>query len=104
MRLPRVIDVYCGQPWYMARPEPEEGFVGTLEAVRAITGPGNRPSLAFLLRTADDELPAYASGVGGTLGPLVGPRLRIRGKVVDLTGEGGTRELWIAKIVSAGEE
>lgn len=70
MRTPGVIDVYCEQPWYVARPEPEEEFVGTLEAMQTITGPGNRPSLAFLLRTADDELPVYASGVVDTLGPL----------------------------------
>jgi hypothetical protein len=97
-----VIDVYGGQTWYVARPEPEQEFIGTLEAVPTITGPGNRPSLAFLVRTEDSELPTYAAGVGDLLGSLVGPALRIRGKIVDLTGEGGTREVWIATIAPLG--
>jgi hypothetical protein len=100
MRPPGVIDIYRGQPWYVEQPQPEQVIVGTLETVPAITGPGNRPSLAFVLRTADDQIPVYASGVMDLIGSLVGPRLRLRGKFVDLTGEGGTRELWIATIVS----
>jgi hypothetical protein len=98
MSPPRVVDVYRGRPWYEAQSQPEQVFVGTLEAVPAITGPRNRPSLAFVLRTAGDQIPVYASGVMDVLGSLVGPRLRVRGKIVDLTGEGGTRELWIATI------
>jgi hypothetical protein len=100
MRPSGVIDIYRGRPWYVEQSQPEQVLVGTLEAVPAITGPGNRPSLAFMLRTADDQIPVYASGVVDVIGPLVGPRLRLRGKIVDLTGEGGTRELWIATIVS----
>jgi hypothetical protein len=95
-----MIDIYRGRPWYVEQPQPERVMVGTLEAVSAVTGPGNRPSSAFVLRTADDQIPVYASGVMEVIGSLVGPRLRLRGKVVDLTGEGGTRELWIATIVS----
>jgi hypothetical protein len=91
-----------GPSWYVAQPQPEQVIVGTLEPVPAITGPGNRPSLAFVLRTGDDQIPVYASGVMDVLGSLVGPRLRLRGKIVDLTGEGGTRKLWIATIESAG--
>ncbi|MEU7088875.1 hypothetical protein OG399_44825 [Streptomyces achromogenes] len=86
----------------MARPEPEDEFVGTLEAARPVIGPSNRPALSFVLRTVDDELPVYAAGVADMLGPLVGPPLRIRGKTVDFTNQGGTRELWIATIVAAG--
>ena len=99
-----VIEVYRRQPWYVARPEPEEEFVGRLDALPAVAGPGNRPSLAFMLQTTDDELAVYASGVQDTMRPLVGTRLRIRGKVVDLTDEGGTREFWIATIVLASGE
>jgi hypothetical protein len=98
MSLPGGIDVYRGQSWYVEQPQPEQVIVGTLEAVPTITGPGNRPSLAFVLRTANDQIPVYAAGVMDVLGPLVGPRLRLRGKIVDLTDEGGTRELWIATI------
>lgn len=104
MHLPEVIDVHHRQPWYVARPEPEREFVGTLESVPTVIGPANRPALAFVLRTSDGELPVYAAGVVDTLRPLVGPRLQIRGKAVDLTEEGGVRELWIATIVSAGGE
>ncbi|MFJ9855200.1 hypothetical protein [Streptomyces sp. NPDC101150] len=84
--------------------KPEEEFVGVLEAAHPGVGPGNRPSLAFVLKTVNDVLPVYASGAATMLGPLVGPRLRIRGKVVDLTREGGIRELWIATIASTMEE
>jgi hypothetical protein len=102
MRPPGIIDIYREQPWYMEQPQPEQVIVGTLEAVPAITGPGDRPSLAFVLRAADDQIPVYASGVIDLIGSLVGPRLRLRGKIVDLTGEGGTRELWIATIDLVG--
>jgi hypothetical protein len=102
MNLPEALDVHSGQPWYVARPEPERQFVGTLEAVPTVIGPANRPALAFVLRTSDGELPVYAAGVEDRLRPLVGPRLQIRGKTVDLTEEGGVRELWIATIVPTG--
>jgi hypothetical protein len=101
MCLPRVVEVYRAQPWYAARPETEVEFVGALEAAHPVIGPGNRPA-SFVLRTADETLAIYASGVEDKLGPLAGPRLRIRGKLVDLTGEGGTRELWISTIDRAG--
>ena len=104
MHVPEIIDVHRGQPWYVARPEPEREFVGTLESVPTVIGPGNRPALALVLRTSDRELPVYAAGVVDTLRPLVGPRLQIRGKAVDLTDEGGVRELWIATIVPASGE
>lgn len=100
MTPPGVIDIYRGQPWYMEQPQSEQVIVGTLEAVPTIIGPGNRPSLAFVLRTAHDQIPVYASGVMDVIGSLVGPRLRLRGKIVDLTSEGGTRELWIATVIS----
>ncbi|MGW2984311.1 hypothetical protein [Streptomyces goshikiensis] len=99
-----MIDVHRGQPWYVARNEPEEEFVGTLEASHPGVGPGNRPSLAFVLRSANDTIPVYAAGVVDLLEPLVGLHLRLQGKFVDLTGEGGTRELWIATIASSKEE
>jgi len=97
MYLPRVIEVYRTQPWYQARPETEQEFVGALETLTAVLGPGNRPA-SFMLRTANEVLAVYASGVEDTLRPLVGSRVRIRGKVIDLTGEGGTSELWIGTI------
>jgi hypothetical protein len=92
-----VIEVYRTQPWYQARPETEQEFLGTLETLVSVLGPGNRPA-SFMLRTADEVLVVYASGVEDTLRPLVGSRVRIRGKVIDLTGEGGTSELWIGTI------
>jgi hypothetical protein len=98
----RVPDVYRKQPWYQARPEPEEEFEGTLESMQTVIGAANRPSLAFILRTEGDELLVYAAGFMDILEPLVGQPLRIRGKTVDFTGEGGTRELWIAMIIASG--
>jgi hypothetical protein len=90
----RVLDVYRKQPWYQARPEPEEEFEGTLESMQTVIGPANRPSLAFILRTEGDDLLVYAAGVMDILEPLVVQPLRIRGKTVDFPSEGGTRELW----------
>jgi hypothetical protein len=39
MRTPGVINVYCEEPWYVAQPEPEEEFVGTLEAMQTCHRP-----------------------------------------------------------------
>ncbi|MFF0001045.1 hypothetical protein [Streptomyces avermitilis] len=97
-----MIDVYRREPWYEARSEPEAEFVGALETTPAVVGPGNRPALTFLLRTEDDEFPVYASGAEEQLRPLVGQRLRFRGKVVDLLRDAGSRELWIATISQIG--
>lgn len=95
-------DVYGGQEWYLSRPEPEGEFIGTLRAVPTIAGPMNRPSLAFVLKTKDGEVSVYAAGAIDALQTLVGRPLRVRGKTVDLSGEGGTTELWIARVDLAG--
>ena len=99
----RVLDVYRKQPWYQARPEPEEEFEGWLESIQTVIGPANRPSLAFILRTEGEDLLVYAAGVTDILEPLVGQPLRIRGKTIDFTSEGGVRELWIAMIIFSDE-
>jgi hypothetical protein len=58
----RVLDVYRKQPWYQARPEPEEEFEGTMEFMQTVIAPANRPSLALILRTEGDDLLVYAAG------------------------------------------
>jgi hypothetical protein len=98
------IDVFGAQSWYRERPEPEREIVGRLERVPPPSGPGDRPSLEFVLRAAEDSLPVYSAGVVDSLGAWVGPRVKVRGKTVDLTDEGGIREFWIAAIIVAAAD
>lgn len=94
-----VVDIYRGRAWYAERGEPEADHTGVLDAAPGVTGPGNRPSVQFVLRTGSGELPVYASGVADVLRPLVGHRLGVRGKVIDLRREGGDCELWLGSVL-----
>ena len=98
---PRSQDVYRGQPWYESRPEPEQALLGVLSPAAAVSGPNTRPSLSFVLVTADARLPVYAAAAGAEIiANWVGPLLRVRGKIVDLSVEGRPRELWIASLAT----
>ncbi|HEX5761191.1 MAG TPA: hypothetical protein VF121_18550 [Thermoanaerobaculia bacterium] len=92
------VEIYAAADWYRARPEPEERWEGTLEKVDPVVGPAGRTSLTYALRTADRRLPVYAAGVQERLAPFTGRAVRATGKLVDLSGEGLGRELWIASI------
>jgi hypothetical protein len=95
----RPVDLYRGQPWYTARPEPECDLVGRLDRAPVVVGPGTRTARSFTLRTPDDMLGVYAAGIEDLLAPFVGATVRIRGRIVDL-GVGDGREIWIATVLA----
>ena len=91
--------IYMGFDWYQERPEPEREWRGVMRERHVSTGPAGRPALAFELITSDEgTLPTYAAGVVPKLAPFVGRQVLVRGKRVDLTGEGYGPELWIGSL------
>ncbi|SFX78397.1 hypothetical protein [Streptomyces atratus] len=98
-----MIDVHGSQPWYVERPEPELDVLGTLESAPRVTGPGNRPTLSFVLRTPGGAVDVYAAGVEDTLASLSGRRMRFRGKAVDAGLPGASPELWIGSACPVDE-
>ncbi|MFE7630063.1 hypothetical protein [Kocuria sp. NPDC057446] len=100
-----VVDIYRGRAWYVERGEPEADHTGVLDTAPAVTGPGNWPSAElFVLATERGDIPVYAAGVANLLRPLVGHRLGVRGKVIDVSREGGDRELWLGSVLWVAED
>jgi hypothetical protein len=93
------VELYRGQPWYVARPEPERELVGRLERVPVVTGPDTRTARSFALQTAEHTLGVYVAGIEDLLASFAGVTVRVRGKVVDL-GAGDGREIWIATVLA----
>jgi hypothetical protein len=96
-----VIQLHAGKPFYRHRPEVEEFFTGRLVAVPEVTGPDTR-ALPFTLEMDTGTLAVYATGAAAeALAPLAGHLVRIRGRRVDLRGEGGGVELWPGSVTFA---
>ncbi|MDQ3871977.1 MAG: hypothetical protein M3301_10245 [Chloroflexota bacterium] len=88
--------------WYAERKEPEETFVGILRGRETAASPMGRTRLPFELALPDAEsLPIYGPDAEAALSRLVGRRLRITGRVVDLSSEGFGRELWLPNAEAA---
>jgi hypothetical protein len=94
-------DIYGSAPWYQERPEPEEILEGLLIEAPPGTGPGEPRALRFVLATPGRKYPVYAAGREEKLARLVGWRLRVWGKRVDLSAEGLGVELWIGTVDEA---
>jgi len=94
-----VTNIYADQAFYREAAEPEQVLTGTLARHESPLGPANRPH-SFRLQTDDGRLlDVYATPAAHErLAPLVGARLRIRGKLVDLSREGFGVELWIGEL------
>jgi hypothetical protein len=97
------IEIFERVDWYRARPEPESLWSGTLEHREEPVGPATRGGLTYTLGTARDELSVYAPNVASLLNDFAGRPVLIRGKLVDLSHEGGGRELWIGTIGPAAQ-
>ncbi len=86
--------IFADEPWYRDRREPERDWEGVLSARAAGAGPNTREALGHLLQMRDRSVPVYTPSVSATLHPFINRRVRIVGKVVDLSREGFGEELW----------
>jgi len=82
--------------WYREREEPERTWEGRLERRVGALGPAARGGLGYELDVGDERLPVYSVHLGDRLEPLVGRRVTVRAKIIDLSAEGYGRELWPA--------
>jgi hypothetical protein len=85
--------------WYRERPEPEEELVGILRARAAGASPMGRTRLLFELeRDSGMPLPIYPPEVEAGLAVLVGRRVHLTGRLVDMTHDDSGLELWVASV------
>jgi hypothetical protein len=96
-----VAQIYAGDDWYRARPEPEEAWRGVLRERDTPTGPATRTSLRYTLVAGGEGVPVYAAQEMDQLAPFVGHEVAVHGKLVDLSAEGFGKELWIGSIRKA---
>jgi hypothetical protein len=96
------VEVYSGAAWYRKRTEPEKTWRGVLRELRPAVGPSGRASLRYALATEGRSLPVYAANVERRLRRFLGRKVVVRGKLIDLSGEGFGEELWIGSIRTAG--
>jgi hypothetical protein len=86
--------LYANEEWYRSRAEPERTWQGRLETKKTVEGPNSRTAVRFALITTNESLSIYAPTHNNGLRRFVGRQVRIRGKLVDLSGEGYGKELW----------
>jgi hypothetical protein len=85
--------------WYRERPEPEEELIGIVRARATGASPMGRTRLLFELgRDSGMPLPIYAPEGEAGLAGLVGRRVRLTGRLVDMTHEDSGLELWVASV------
>ena len=90
--------IFADEPWYRGRREPERDWEGVLSARPTVAGPNTREALGHLLQMQDRSVPVYTPSVSATLQPFVNHRVRIVGKLIDLSREGFGEELWPGSI------
>jgi len=88
------------EDWYIDRPEAELEWQGILQRRDTVTGPASRTSAGYALRSDDGNHVVYAPNIDFLLASYLGTRVVVRAKLVDLSGEGYTKELWLASIQS----
>ena len=93
-----IITIFANESWYRERGEPEQELTGTLRKSQPVEGPDTRSALIYTLETGTQSFAVYAAGVKGKLDRFTGMRVTVRGKLIDLRGEGFGMELWIATI------
>lgn len=86
--------------WYLERSEPEEVWEGVLEVLDAVQGPGGRTHRYMLGMEQAGRLSIYTGNLGDALDDLGRRRVRVTGKLVDLSDEGFGKEIWPARVKS----
>jgi hypothetical protein len=89
--------VHTATAWYQERPETERAVNGVLRKRDAPVGPMGR-ALDYVLESPTGALPVYSAGAEPQLDELIGRRITVHGKQVDLTSEGQGIELWLGSI------
>jgi hypothetical protein len=94
------VKIFAEKPFYLARPEPEQGWTGMLRRVPVLPGPNTR-DLPYHLETSREVLRIYAAGPEeALLKPFVDRPVEVVGKRIDLQAEGFSIELWPGSITS----
>ena len=86
------------ESWYDDRPEPEQSVSGVLRSAVARSTPGGRDRLPYRLLVDGGLIPVYGPAFEDRLDRLVDQPVVLVGKLVDLSGEGFGRELWVGSI------
>jgi len=86
--------IFADKPWYRDQREPERDWEGVLSARAAGAGPNTREALGHLLQMRERNVPVYTPSLRATLQPFINRRVRIVGKLIDLSREGFGEELW----------
>jgi hypothetical protein len=85
--------------WYVEQPEPEAWLTGRLHHEPGGDGPMGRTGARHIVEVAAGErVPLYAPQLDAQLTPRIGREVRLRGKLVDLRGEGLGVELWAVEV------
>ncbi len=92
------LNIYLDAPFYVEREEPEETFDGVLREVAVRAGPDTR-DLPIQLEASDRTFPLYVVGeAADNLRGLRDRKVRVRGKRIDMSGQGYDVEVWPATI------
>jgi hypothetical protein len=91
-------EIYAHADWYAGRPEPEELWHGVLRRRDPPRGPAGRAALAYTLEVEGDSVDVYAANVEAMLVGFLDRKIVASGKLVDLSGEGFSKELWLASL------
>ena len=91
-------DIFAHEGWYRSCPEAEEEWHGILRKRDAPISPAGRTALRYTLITDEQQLPVYVANREQQFAQYADAPIRLRGKLVDLSGEGFGHELWVGSI------
>jgi hypothetical protein len=98
----RRVRVFAIEAWYRDRVEQEAVWRGELRERRLPSGPSDRIGLDHVLLADTEEIAIYSAGAAELFQPFLGRQVKVIGKLIDLSGEGGGRELWVGWIEPKG--
>lgn len=90
--------IFANEKWYRDQPMKEQTWEGVVTRRVIGLGPADRMALTLALKTVEEEIPIYTAGAEETLQSFLNKRVRLIGKLVDLTNEGFGPEIWIGAI------
>jgi hypothetical protein len=90
-------DLYKREDWYRVRDEEEKIYNGFLRRLPRVATPNQR-DLNYFLEVNNSLLPLYIPKNEILMDEFVGCRVKIYGKLIDLSSNGFGKELWIGSI------